>query len=48
MRWAVHVARVGHTRSAYSVLVRKLEEKRLIGRPRRSWEDSIKRGLQEI
>jgi hypothetical protein len=34
MRWAGHVARMGEKRSACGFLVRKLEGKRLLGRPR--------------
>jgi len=32
----------------YSVLVKKLEGKRPLGRPRRRWEDNIKMVLQEV
>ena len=32
----------------YRVLVGKPEEKRLMGRPRRRWEDNIKMDLQEV
>jgi len=32
----------------HRVLVGKLEGKRLLGRPRRRWEDNIKRDLQEV
>ena len=32
----------------YWVLVGKPEEKRLLGRPRRRWEDNIKMDLQEV
>jgi len=41
MRWAGHVARMGEGRGVYRVLVRKPEEKRSLGRPRRRWEDNI-------
>jgi hypothetical protein len=37
MRWAEHVARMGEKRNAYRLLVRKPEEKRPLGRPRRMW-----------
>jgi hypothetical protein len=37
MRWAGHVARIGEKRNAYRLLVRKPEEKRPLGRPRRRW-----------
>jgi len=39
---------MGERRSVYRVLVGKLEEKRLLGRPRRRWEDNIKLELQEV
>jgi hypothetical protein len=35
-------------RSVYRVLVRRLEEKRPLGRPRRRWESNIKMDLWEI
>jgi hypothetical protein len=35
-------------RSAYGRLVRKDEGKRLLGRPRYSWEENIKTNLKEI
>jgi hypothetical protein len=41
MRWTGHVARMLEKRNAYKILVGKLEEKRLIGRPRCRWEDNI-------
>jgi hypothetical protein len=42
MRWAGHVARMGEGRGAYRILVRRLEGRRPLGRPRRRWEDNIK------
>ena len=48
MRWSGHVARIGERRSVYRVLVGKPEGKRLLGRPRRRWEDNIKMDLQEV
>jgi len=48
MRWAGHVARMGERRVVYKVLVEKPEGKRLLGRPRRRWEDNIKMDLQEV
>jgi len=48
MRWAGHVARRGERRSIYRVLVGKPEGKKLLGRPRRKWEDNIKMDLQEV
>jgi hypothetical protein len=37
MRWAVHVARMGHDTKVYRVLVGKSEGKRPFGRQRRKW-----------
>ena len=48
MRWAGHVTRMGERRGVYRVLVWKPEGKRLLGRPRRRWEDNIKMDLQEL
>jgi hypothetical protein len=48
MRWAGHVARMGEERNVYKVLMRKLEGKRPLGRPRRRWEDGIRMDLREI
>ncbi|KAJ4442092.1 hypothetical protein ANN_11958 [Periplaneta americana] len=41
LRWAGHVARMGESRNAYSVLVGRPKGKRPLGRPRRRWEDTI-------
>jgi hypothetical protein len=35
-------------RNAYNILVRKLEGKRPLGRPRRRWVDNIEMELREI
>jgi hypothetical protein len=48
MRWAGKVARMGKERGVHRVLVGKPEGKRLLGRPRRRWEDNIKMDLQEV
>jgi hypothetical protein len=48
MRWAGHVARMGEKRKVYKVFVGKLEGKRLLGRPRRRWEDGITMDLKKI
>jgi hypothetical protein len=48
MRWVGRVTRMGAKRNAYRILVRKLEGKRLLGRPRYRWVDSIKMDLREI
>jgi hypothetical protein len=39
---------VGKRRSVYSVLVRKPDGKRPLGRPRHRWQDNIKMDLQEV
>jgi len=38
----------GERRGLYTVLVRKPEGKRPVGRPRRRWEDNMKMDLQEV
>ena len=48
MRWAGHVARMGDGRGVHRVLIGKPEGKRLLGRPRRRWEDNINMELQEV
>jgi hypothetical protein len=48
MRLAGHVALMGERRGVYRALVEKIEGKRPLGRPRRRWEDNIKRDLQEV
>jgi len=48
MRWAGHVVPMGEGRGVHRVLVGKPEGKRLLGRPRRRWEDNIKMDLQEV
>jgi hypothetical protein len=44
MRWGGHVARMGKTRNAYRILVRK----RPVGRARRRWVDNIKIDFREM
>jgi hypothetical protein len=39
---------MGAKRNAYRILVRKPEEMRPLGRPRRRWVDNIKMDLREI
>ena len=39
---------MGERRGVYRVLVGKPEGKRPLGRPRRRWEDDIKKDLQEV
>ena len=48
LRWAGQVARMGQSRSAYRVLVGKIEGKRPLGRPRRRWEDNFRMDLREM
>jgi hypothetical protein len=48
MRWVGHVACVGEGRNMYRVLAAKPEGKRLLGRPRRRWEDGIKMELRRL
>jgi len=48
MRGAGYVARVGERRGVYRLLVGKPEGRRLLGRPRRRWEDYIEMELQEV
>ena len=48
MRWVGHVARIEEGRGVCKVLVGKSEGKRLLGRPRRRWDDDIKMDLQEV
>jgi hypothetical protein len=45
---ARHVARMGETRNAYSVLVGKPEGNRTLGIPRRRWVNNIKMDLRDI
>jgi len=42
-----HVARMGETRNSYKILVRKTEEKRPLGRPRRRQKYNIRLDLRE-
>ena len=48
LRWAGHVARMEEGRSASKILTGKPTGKRLLGRPRRRWEDNIRMDLEEI
>jgi hypothetical protein len=47
MRWTWHVARLGENRNEYRIMVGKPEGKRLLGRNRRRWEDTIKMDFGE-
>ena len=42
------MARLGDGRGVYRVLVGKSEGKRPLEKPRRRWEDNIKRDLQKV
>jgi hypothetical protein len=42
VKWAGHVASMGEMRKEYTILVRKPDEKRPLGRPTCSWEYNIK------
>jgi hypothetical protein len=48
MRWAGHVARMEEEIKVYKVWVGKPKGNRLLGRPRRRWEDGIRMDLREI
>ncbi|KAJ4449780.1 hypothetical protein ANN_01184 [Periplaneta americana] len=48
LRWAGHVAHMGEHENVYTMLVEILEGKKLLGRPRRRWEDNIKTDLREV
>ena len=48
MRWAGNRGIIGEIKRAYRILMRKPEEQRPFGRPRRRWKGNIKRYLQEI
>jgi hypothetical protein len=48
MKWAGQVARMGEKRSAYRLLMRKPEERRPLGRPRRRRLDNIRMDLVEV
>jgi len=39
---------MGDRRGAYRVLVGSLRERKLLGRPRHTWEDNSKVNIQEI
>jgi hypothetical protein len=39
---------MGEGRGVHRVLVGKPKGKRLLGRPRRSWEDNVQMDLQEV
>jgi hypothetical protein len=49
MRWKGYVARMGETRNAYKIFVRKRERegKRGLARPTGRWGDNIRMDLRE-
>jgi hypothetical protein len=44
----VHLPRFGDNRYAYTVVVGKPEGKKLLGKPRRRWQDNVKNYLRDI
>ena len=48
LRWAGHVVRMEEGRSAFKILTGKPTKKRPLGRPRRSWDNSIRMDFKEI
>ena len=48
LRWAGHVARMEEGRSAFKMLTGKPIGKRLLGGPRRRWEDNLRMVLKEV
>jgi hypothetical protein len=48
VRWDGHVARMSEKRNAYTLLVRKPEGKRPLGRQRCRWVDNMKMNLGEM
>jgi hypothetical protein len=44
--WARHVARMGEMRNGYKIFVGKPEGKISRGRPKRRWEDNIRKDLR--
>jgi hypothetical protein len=48
IKWVGHVACMGKRRGVYMILVWKPGGKRLLGKPRRRWEDNTKMDLQEV
>ena len=48
LRWTGHAARMQEGRSVFKILTGKPTGKRLLGRPRRRWEDNIRMDLKKI
>ena len=47
MRWTGHVARVEEHRGSFKILTGTPTGKRLLGRPRRRWEDNIRKNFKK-
>jgi hypothetical protein len=47
-RACISLARIGHKRNAYRILVGKPEGTRPLGRPKHSWVDNINMDLRKI
>jgi hypothetical protein len=48
MRWAGHVAYKEERRGVYRILVGSIEGRKAFGRPRRRWENNIKKYYKEV
>ena len=48
LRWAGHVASMEQSRNAHRIVAGEHNAKRPLGRPRRRWEDNIKKDLREV
>jgi hypothetical protein len=48
LRWADHEACIDGKRNAYKYFVIKPERKKLLGKPKRTWEDSIQMAFMEM
>ena len=48
LRWAGHVARMEEGGRAFKIITGKFTGKRLLGRPRRRWEENIRMDIKEI
>ena len=46
--WACNVVRMEEGRSAFKILTGKTTGKRLLGRPRRRWQDNTRMDIEEI
>ena len=48
LRWAGHVARMEEGKSTFKILAGTPTGKRPLGKPKRRWEDNIRKDLKEI